>query len=525
MGIAMKNLPRVLCPIFMFLLLAAAPLSAFAHAEFQGSTPPANALLDDLPTEVILRFSEPVGALATDWLLPDGTRRDATATAGPDGLSLSAPPASGRGTYVLNWRVVSADGHPIGGALVFSLGEATGMAPPDTPSSAVPAIIARFLAIMSMILALGATLYAAVVAPLSPGAARRGQGAALAAMPLALIALGAYGLDLLGRGSRDLLSLSPWLAAVTTPRGWGLLLGGIAALVAGCHWRNRTPVAFLALALGAVSLAVSGHASSGGARWIGQPLMAFHATALIFWIGGLPPLLAGLSRPDGLTALRRFSHVALPAVIVLVASGIGLVLIRGAGPSALIASDWGKLLALKLVLVACMLGLALWNKTRLTPAMAMSPDTAQIRLRRSIGAEIMLGALVLLVAMCFRLTPPPGSETASGPIYLHLHGSEIMADLEVSAAPPAAVSLSLTFADTDFGPLRPKEVSLTFNDPENGIGPIRTSAHLLADGMWQAGPVTLPTAGPWDIRIGVLITDFKQATLNGTLTPPNGDHP
>ncbi|GAW34033.1 inner membrane protein YebZ [Roseovarius sp. A-2] len=509
-------LHMLLCTLIAVLVLAS---PAFAHAEFQGSSPAADALLDTLPETVSLRFSEPVGVLTMEWLLPDGTRSAAEASAKPDELSISAPPETGRGTYVLNWRVASADGHPVGGALVFSVGEVTGGAELDLPATAIPSIAARYLAVISMVLAVGGALYAAMIAPLPPVAARLGRTSALAALPLAGIALGAYGLDLLGRGFPALLSPAPWIAAVSAPRGWGLVAGAVAALIAGSSLRGRG-VALFALGLGTMSLAVSGHASVGPDRWIGQPLMALHAAALIFWIGGLPPLIASISRSNNLRTLHRFSNVALPAVIVLVASGVGLITIRGVDVATLIGSNWGKLLAFKLVLVACMLVLALLNKTRLTPALTAAPLATQTRLRRSIGAEIALGMVVLLVAMCFRLTPPPGAERATDPIHLHLHGAEVMADVTFSDAPPGAINITIHFADGGAGPLLPKEASLSFSDILAGIGPIKIDAELTPEGTWQAGPLTLPTEGPWEMKLSVLITDFVQSTLTATFAKP-----
>ncbi len=509
------------CTFFWALALATYPSLGFAHAEFQGSTPAANTLLDALPQAVSLRFSEPVGALAMEWVSPDGTRSQATTTATLEGLSLSAPSNAGRGTYVLNWRVVSADGHPVGGAVVFSVGEVTGGAEPLPQPTAIPAIAARYFAVLGMIFAVGSAVYAAVIAPLAPVAARFGRAAALAALPLALLAIGAYGLDLLGRGPSALLSFTPWMIATSTPRGWGFLVGAVAALIAGVSMRGHRWLALLALALGAVSLAVSGHASAGANRWIGQPLMALHAAALIFWIGGLPPLMASISDANSLRILRRFSNVALPAVIVLVASGIGLIVIRSADIATLIASNWGKLLALKLALVACMLALALLNKHHLTPALTNEPVAARRRLRHSIATEIALGAAVLLVAACFRLTPPPREEANAEPIDLHLHSAEVMADVTISMAPPGAIDVSLIFADGSAGPLQPKEANLYFTDSVAGIGPIKSKAKLTSDSTWHAGPITLPTQGPWEIAVIVLITDFRQTTLTGTI--PSSD--
>ena len=124
---------------------------------------------------------------------------------------------------------------------------------------------------------------------------------------------------------------------------------------------------------------------------------------------------------------------------------------------------------------------------------------------------------VLLVAMCFRLTPPPGVEETTDPIYLHLHGAEVMADVTFSDAPPGAINITIYFADGGAGPLLPKEASLSFSDTLEGIGPIKIDAELTPEGTWQAGPLTLPTEGPWEMKLSVLITDFVQSTLTAIL--------
>lgn len=509
---------RILSVLFAVSAMAS---SVFAHAEFQGSSPAADTVLGSAPMNVSLRYSEPVGALTLEWRLPDGQRAAATGTALPEGLSISAPPGTQRGTYVLNWRVVSADGHPIGGALVFSVGEVTGTDPPHTPATVYPAIATQYLVALSMILAVGAALFAVVVAPLPTGAARLARLAAFCALPLALLALGAYGLDLLGRGPTALLSLAPWKIAATMPRGWGLMAGAAAALVAGSRLQHQSVSTFLAFVLGAISFALAGHAAVGPSRWIGQPLMALHAAGLIFWVGGLPPLIMGLSGRDNIEILRRFSDVAIVAVIALVASGVGLVLIRGADFATLIASSWGRLLALKLALVACMLALALVNKSRLTPMFAASPDVARTRLRYSIGTEIALGASVLLIAMCFRLTPPPGTETDIDPIHLQLHSAEGVADVTFSALPPGAVDISLMVSDPDERPLQAQEINLSLTDSTTGMGPIKIAAYQGSDSVWYTGSTTLPSKGPWNVKLTVLISDYKQLTLDGTLNIPN----
>ena len=58
-------------------------------------------------------------------------------------------------------------------------------------------------------------------------------------------------------------------------------------------------------------------------------------------------------------------------------------------------------------MVALLLALAAMNKLRLTPALLAGDKTAIAKLRRSIGAEMSLGALILLVTAAFTTVVGP----------------------------------------------------------------------------------------------------------------------
>ena len=110
--------------IILALVLAAciAP-GVQAHGVLLSSIPPENALLDKAPPVATLQFNELVTPLVVQLVAPDGTRTDLTDQLAPGAL-LTAPLDADlpEGTYVLSWRVVSEDGHPIAGSQVFSLG-------------------------------------------------------------------------------------------------------------------------------------------------------------------------------------------------------------------------------------------------------------------------------------------------------------------------------------------------------------------------------------------------------------------
>lgn len=519
-GIALlaDHLPRVVRIVAAAIVVAIlSAVAAQAHAEFRGSEPAANAVLQSLPARVTLQFSEPVGVLTLSWLLPGGTEAAASARAGPEGLIVDPPPDAGRGSYALRWRVASTDGHPVGGALVFSVGAVSGAGAPgaamDRP--ALTAVVLRGLMVTALVLSVGAAVFQGTVAPLAPAALRMAAGLGVLVLPLGALWLGAEGLDRLGLPLSALFRPAVWAEALHAPARASVMLAALAALLAITALVTGTrAAAFAAWALVALSFAVSGHALSAPTR-LALPLTFLHGAALLFWVGSLLPLAMALVPPDATARavlLRRFSRPALLAVIVLIVSGAGLILIRPVGIDTL-STPWAQLLAAKLVLVAVMLALGLWHRFRATPRLAHGAD---IPVPATVRAEALIGILVLCLAMGFRLAPPPVAR-APDPPRAHLHAPRALADIELSAAPPGAVSVHLVLADARMGPLDPLEVRLALTDPAAGIGPLTVRAARQGPGLWDTPPITLPSPGPWTVRLILLISDFEQITLTGEL--------
>ena len=249
--------------------------------------------------------------------------------------------------------------------------------------------------------------------------------------------------------------------------------------------------------------------------WAALPLTFLHGAALLFWVGSLLPLAAAtVVLPPAARAdlLRRFSLPALLAVIVLIGSGAGLILIRPLAVETL-ATPWAQLLGAKLALVAVMLALALWHRACAVPLLERGQAAP---VSRTIRIEAALGLVVLCLAMGFRLAPPPATPVADPPA-VHIHTTKAMADVSLSAAPPGAVALHLMLADGDFVPLDPQEVRIDLTDPIAEIGPLTVKASREDAGVWFTTPVTLPSPGPWQVKLMLLISDFEQVTLSGEL--------
>ncbi|HYH48824.1 MAG TPA: copper resistance CopC family protein, partial [Acidimicrobiia bacterium] len=111
-------------------LLTAAPVSA--HAMLTGTEPVGGTAVAKSPDRVVLRFSEtvqiPLGSIRV-FASPSGKQVETGAAGRVDGQSSAVGvklPELDDGTYIVTWRVTSADSHPIHGAFTFTVGEATG---------------------------------------------------------------------------------------------------------------------------------------------------------------------------------------------------------------------------------------------------------------------------------------------------------------------------------------------------------------------------------------------------------------
>ena len=161
-----------------------------------------------------------------------------------------------------------------------------------------------------------------------------------------------------------------------------------------------------------------GHAANGGASLFGAAMIgayAIHVLAAAAWVGGLPVLLfalfagRGALRGDNAAILSRYSALATGAVTLILLSGIANALFRVNGHlGRLYATGYGDILAIKLLLVALMLGLAFYNRFIALPRLsAATPEPVPGGLGPSIGVELMLGLLVIGAAALLGVTPPP----------------------------------------------------------------------------------------------------------------------
>lgn len=521
---------RLVVAIAALLLVGCGATGAFAHASLVATEPRDGSMIPQAPKTVQLRFNEPVTPAVVRVIGADGTvRNDAAVRAANETIEITLPPNLPAGTQVISYRVISADGHPVAGSMMFSVGMGK---PPTVPANSGSALgiliwLSRIGLYLGLFVGVGGVFFNAWTA--ETRARSKPVVAALAlGLVSAVLSLGCQGLDLLGLPIRDMLTIAPWQAAIATTLGPSLVIAAAATGLSFLALRSTSAKAArvlsaVALAGVGLSLAASGHASTASPQWLTRPAVFLHATALAWWVGALLPLMALALRPAQplLPVLHRFSRIAVPVVGIVALTGLLLAVIQLESVQALVSTNYGWILCIKLALVAVLLALAALNRFRLTPAL-QSPSPNTRPLLRSIGFECAVVVGILALVAGWRFTPPPRSLTAAvrPPLALHIHSDRAMFQVLISRSRAGTDDFVLQIMAGDASPLQAKEVSLFLSLPEKGIEPMERKAERGADGIWTIRDVPIPFAGLWRIRVDALVTDFEKVTLEEELDVP-----
>jgi copper transport protein len=115
--------------IFVGLVALVTPAAASAHATLEATTPQRGARLDAAPSQIVLRFSEPVTVSlgAVKVFDPRGREVQQGDAFHPGGRSshvaVKLRSELGDGGYTATYRIISADSHPVSGGFTFAVGD------------------------------------------------------------------------------------------------------------------------------------------------------------------------------------------------------------------------------------------------------------------------------------------------------------------------------------------------------------------------------------------------------------------
>lgn len=209
---------------------------------------------------------------------------------------------------------------------------------------------------------------------------------------------------------RQALTAAP-LMAEACAAVFSLLLFGLVRFAGDTSRRGVVRVGLIASSFGLLGsvVALSHAVSRLDHRALLASFTALHHLGTAAWIGAMPYLLLTLKATDDTAVarqvVRRFSWMAIAAVTLLLAGGIGMAWFYLGSPAGLYGTAYGVMVMVKayLLLLILMLGAANWYVQR---EMEREPVRLLTRLRRFAEVEIGLGFTAILAAASLTSQPP-----------------------------------------------------------------------------------------------------------------------
>jgi copper transport protein len=549
-------------------LALALPVAASAHAYLIKTVPAASGVLTHPPATVQLTYDEAVEPKFAIISVTNVQGQQVTTApvarspADPDTLTVPLRPDLPEGWYLIYWRAISVDGHPVQGAFTYAVGPSPGPAPqfriPSIASSATRAqlLITRWLMFLGVMVSIGLFVLRMLIAR---PVVRRVPGVRVRALSVGFVVSSVLGLIAIPvyldfsiandslRSVFDLGTLVPLYRVTAFGRAFVDLelcfaLFCLAAWIA--LWldrpaRDRRSVAEIAATFGALAAAAAalvipgtaGHAAQTSPRGLTLFFDWVHMGAGSIWLGGLIGLLVlWLSVPGEwrVAALRasvpRFSSAALGSVIVLGASGIGESLEHLPAVNALWETGFGRAILVKAGLLVAALAIASGNLLRSRPHLIASdrdPDAgtpAAALLRRLVSGEavVVLG-IVFTAAILTSLAPPPPAfalensaiaKVGPGRVLQTVNRAGYQLQVVVSpnrAAAPDSFALRIT---KDGQPVTGANVTLTFNHLQMQMPQQQYQLTEIQPGVYARNAPALVMVGRWSL-------DFQITPRNG----------
>jgi copper transport protein len=534
-----RLLAALLLPLTALLVLAPAPPAA-AHATLIATDPAEGAILETAPEQVTFSFNESVIGVPAGITVFDATGAEIASSAQVRDAQLvvSLDDEVGEGTLVVVWRLVSADGHPIGGSLSFSVGTPSDVV--DVPSADdgdtdAPVLLGvlRWLAYVGLLVAAGVAAFAALFLPVDGVDAERARLrrttrlAAVVAVLAWWAAVPLVALYQLGLPASALTDASTWsaLAAWEYVVPAAVTLGLV--LAAGAR-RDLVLVGCL-VALAAPSL--TGHTRAATPEALVIAVDVLHLVAGAMWLGGLVALalvlrdLAGRDE-SGAVVLARFSTWAAGILAVLVVAG-SVMAWRVAGSwDALLDTTYGTLLIVKVLVVLVAIAIAAWNRFRLVPRLRAATkrpergEAAALLVRTTFAEAGVLVAVLLVTGFLVDRSPEPEvsvsapASSASESVQL----DEIAAEVALDPLGVGPATLTLTMTDDAGQPAEGFE-SPRMSLSTEGVDLGAVSLTNLGPGIYS-GEVVLPTAGTWEVQVSLRTTEFDNPVRTVTFEVP-----
>ena len=524
-------------------VLALGTTAASAHATLESSSPADGQSVLTSPSEIRITFSETVTTISggLSVLNADGKTVDTGNSEIVGGRTLVAPISEtlSDGTYVATYRVLSADGHPVSGSILFGVGNGAldRSAQPSSTGDRLWEIIggiSRFIMYLAALVAAGVAFFLAFIHDRAEDRWRIVPFVRIGSILALLSAIGivmSQAALLTGKGAGAVTDSTVLRDVLNQNLGWSLalLMIGLAAVHLSTDIPKKVVSQSLALYGGlavTVSFAVWGHATELSPTAISLAADAIHATAAALWLGGLVGLVMVLSvrTPETVRAtagiIGRFSRMAFWSVIALTLAGLTLTITgSGASLNSILTTTWGQLVLAKIGLTLIIVLIAAWNRRTLVPSLTSpTENTGELAVRwatllRTIRAEaVLLVAVVALTAIVVNVPPARTAVVAKTDrvdITQRVDTGNVQLSVDPAIVGPNTVAVRYT--DGTGQPINvANSMSIEFSQPSAGLEPITRQVPASEPGVFVIQGNELSIPGTWTITIAVRTGDFTE---------------
>ncbi|MET0494256.1 MAG: copper resistance protein CopC [Actinoplanes sp.] len=527
-------------------LVPAAPASA--HAALVTATPEPGSVIAAAPSVITVTFSEGITPVTgrTQVLAPDGKRITGEVTATGSSLRIQVRRADQPlGTYLVSYRIISSDSHPVGGAMTFSVGAPSARPPESDPGSVHPSVAVavpafKFLGYAGISLIIGPALLLALLWPRR--LSRRGPTLLVRAglIGTAAATLGALWTQAPNSSGAPLWDVSVTELADVLASPYGLaLIGRLAVLglaaaalppVLAGHGSRLSGLALAGLAAaGLTTWPLTGHAAESPLPAAIVAADVVHLAAMAVWLGGLVTLAAFLLRQAHPRVLGRilpvWSRLAALAVVWLVGAGTVQAVVQVGSVGALWGTAYGRLVLAKVAILALVLTAAAFARRLVQRSQVTTAGPG--RLRRTVGIEVAATVLVLgLSAVLVQVTPGrnvTAEQAASTGKGVSQTLTSDLFTLQFSVYPVELGENNTVhgFTYTPEGkPLPAREWTVTTRLTGQDLEPVSQPMLPLNPRNDAVGALTFPLAGTYELSFTVRTTEIDQATVRTTITVP-----
>ena len=528
------------------MLVPAAPASA--HAALVTATPEPGSVIAAAPGVITVTFSEGITPVAgrTQVLAPDGKRITGEVTATGSTLRIQVRRADQPlGTYLVSYRIISSDSHPVGGAMTFSVGAPSARPPESDPGSVHPSVAVavpafKFLGYAGISLIIGPALLLALLWPRR--LSRRGPVLLVRA---GLIGTAAATLGALWTQAPNSSGAPLWDVSVTeladvlaSPYGLALIARlavlGLAAValppVLAGHGSRLSGLALAGLAAaGLTTWPLTGHAAESPLPGAIVAADVVHMAAMAVWLGGLVTLAAFLLRQAHPRVLGRilpvWSRLAALAVVWLVGAGTVQAVVQVGSVGALWGTAYGRLVLAKIAILALVLTAAAFARRLVQRSQVTAAGPG--RLRRTVGIEVAATVVVLGLSAVLVQVTPGRSVTAEQAASTEKGVSQTLTSdlftLQFSIYPVELGENNTVHGFTyspEGKPLPAQEWTVTTRLTGQDLEPVSQPMLPLNPRNDAVGALTFPLPGTYELSFTVRTTEIDQATVRTTITVP-----